>query len=156
MSMLHHRDATFINHGWTRINADNHFAGWRSAPWLLNKRMRAAPFQPKNQTPLQIIKERVLTDFGGAAKMDSNRNLTVFVPVRAFSSAVRPLGGHQRAPKATKSHRILNFQPVAHPKLYQTFTFSLPKFMFQELYHILSIFWCFNEGLAPVRLPDVT
>src|SRR5271170_5882864 len=29
--ILHRGDAKFINHGWTRINTDNNFAGWRSA-----------------------------------------------------------------------------------------------------------------------------
>jgi hypothetical protein len=86
--------------------------------------MRGAPSQPENHTPLQIFKEHVLTEIGGAAKSVSY--IYRFLPVRAFSSAVRPQGDDQRAPKATKSHRILNFQPVAHPKplpnLYLFFT----------------------------------
>jgi hypothetical protein len=92
--MLHRRDATFINHGWTRINTDNHFAGWRSAPWLLNKRMRGASSQPENLTSLQIIKEHMLTDIGDFAKSVSY--IYRFLPVRAFSSAVRPFGDDQR------------------------------------------------------------
>jgi hypothetical protein len=83
MPSLHRRDAKFINHGWTRMNTDNNFAGWRGAP-----------FQPKNQTPLQIIKEHMLTDIGGAAKSVSY--IYRFLPVRAFSSAVRPPGDDQR------------------------------------------------------------
>jgi hypothetical protein len=47
---------------------------------------------PKNPTPLQIFKEHILTNIGGDAKMDSNKTL----PVRAFSSAVRPPGDDQR------------------------------------------------------------
>jgi hypothetical protein len=72
----------------------NYFAGWRGAPWLLNKRRRGAPFQLENQTPLQIIKEHMLTDIGGAAKSVSY--IYRFLPVRAFSSAVRPFGDDQR------------------------------------------------------------
>ena len=122
--MLHRRDAKFINHGWTRMNTDNHIAGWRSAPWLLNKRRRGAPSQPEIPTPLQIFKEHILTDIGGAAKSVSS--IYRFLPARAFSSVVRPFGDYQRLPNVTKDDRILNFQPVAHPlplpKLYLFFT----------------------------------
>jgi hypothetical protein len=62
--------------------------------------MRGAPSQPENPTPLQIFKEHILTDIGGAAKSVSY--IYRFLPVKAFSSEVRPLGGHQRAPKATE------------------------------------------------------
>jgi hypothetical protein len=57
---------------------------------------RSAPSPPENPTSLQNFKERVLTDFGGATKMDSNGNLTVFLPIRAFSSEVLLFGDDQR------------------------------------------------------------
>jgi hypothetical protein len=39
---------------------------------------RSAPSLPQNPAPLQIFKEHVLTDFGGDAKMDSNKTLPIF------------------------------------------------------------------------------
>jgi hypothetical protein len=61
---------------------------------------RGAFSQPENPTPLQIIKEHVLTNIGGAAKSVSY--VYRFLPVRAFSSAVRPLGDDQTGPKMTE------------------------------------------------------
>jgi hypothetical protein len=55
---------------------------------------RSAPSQPENPTPLQIFKEHVLTDIGGAAKSVSS--IYRFLSVRAFSSEVRPFGDDQR------------------------------------------------------------
>jgi len=89
------------------------FAGLRSATLLLNKRSRSAPSQPENHTPLLIFKEHMLTDLGVAAKSVSY--IYRFLPVKAFPSAVRPLGDYQRLPNVTKDDRILNFQPVTHP-----------------------------------------
>jgi hypothetical protein len=94
--MLHRRDGKFINHGWTRINTDNNIAGWRGAP-----------SQPEIHTPLQIFKEHLLTDIGGAAKSVSY--IYRFLPIKAFSSAVWPLEGNQRVPKATKGHLKFKF-----------------------------------------------
>jgi hypothetical protein len=56
--------------------------------------MRGAPSQPKNPTPLQIFKEHVLTDIRVAAKSVSS--IYRFLPIRAFSSEVRPFGNDQR------------------------------------------------------------
>jgi hypothetical protein len=53
----------------------------------------------------------MLTDIGGAAK--SLSYIYRFLPLRAFSSAVRPFGDDQTGPKMTG---ILNFQLVPHPK----------------------------------------
>ncbi|HEY1489678.1 MAG TPA: hypothetical protein VGF90_01450, partial [Verrucomicrobiae bacterium] len=43
----------------------NHFAGWRGAHLLLNKRMRDSPSEPEILAPLKIFKEHILTDIGG-------------------------------------------------------------------------------------------
>jgi hypothetical protein len=52
---------------------------------------RSAPSLPKNHTPLQVFKERVLTDFGGAAITDSNENCFYrFLPVTPFLSEIHP------------------------------------------------------------------
>ena len=75
---------------------------------------RSAPSVPENHTPLQIFKEHMLTDIGGAAISVSY--IYRFLPVKAFSSEVRPFGDYQTLPNVTKDDRILNFQPVAHPK----------------------------------------
>jgi hypothetical protein len=39
---------------------------------------RSAPSLPENPTSVQIFKEHILTDIGGAAKMDSNKTLPIF------------------------------------------------------------------------------
>jgi hypothetical protein len=56
--------------------------------------MRGAPFQPKNHSPLQIFKERILTDIRGAAKSVSY--ITGIYRLETFSSEVRPFGDDQR------------------------------------------------------------
>jgi hypothetical protein len=61
---------------------------------------RSAASQPENHTSLQIFKEHILTDFGGAAKSVSY--IYRFLPVKAFSSKVRPFGDDQTGPNRTK------------------------------------------------------
>jgi hypothetical protein len=56
--------------------------------------------------------------------LSSNRSailFTNFYRLKPFHHQVRP-------PEMTKDYRILNFQPVIHPKSYLFFTFSIPKF----------------------------
>jgi hypothetical protein len=66
-------------------------------------RRRSAPSLPENPTPLQIFKEHMLADIGGAAKSVSYINRFYrLLPVRAFSSAVRPPGGDQTGPNRTE------------------------------------------------------
>jgi hypothetical protein len=49
-----------------------------------------APSSPENPTSLQYFKERVLTDVGGATKMDSNRNFAAFYRSEPFHERFTP------------------------------------------------------------------
>jgi hypothetical protein len=85
---------------------------------------RSAASQPENHTSLQIFKEHVLTDIGGAAKsVSSIYRFYRFLPVSAFSSEVRPLGDDQTGPNRTKDDRNFKFSTGCPP---ETFTKPLP------------------------------
>jgi hypothetical protein len=73
---------------------------------------RFAPYCPDNPTSLHDFKERVLTNFGGAAKMDSNRTPAVFTGQSRFIRGSSP-------PEMTKDDRNLNFHRFLTQILYQ-------------------------------------
>jgi hypothetical protein len=98
------------------MSKDVNIAGWRCAPSF-----------PENPTPLQIFKEPMPATIRVVVKSVCY-TFYQFLPVKAFSSSGSSPRDDQRLPNVTKDYRILNFQPVIHPKPYLFFTFSIPKF----------------------------